>query len=65
MMKLLMAQARVKRGLSIRELAKRAGISKSHVERIEAGESSRSLGAMCWIAKVLETPITELFIFDA
>lgn len=64
MLKLLVAHARVKRGLTIRELAKRAGISKSHVERIEAGETSPSLEVMCQIAKALEMPITELFIFE-
>lgn len=64
MLKLYVDRVRIKKGISIRELAARAGISKSHVQRIEAGECSPSLEVMCRIARVLDVPITDLFSFD-
>ena len=64
MLKLYVDKVRIKKGMSIRDLAARARISKSHVQRIEAGETMPSLEVMCRIAKALDVPITELFSFE-
>lgn len=63
-LKLYVDKVRIKKGVSIRELAARARISKSHVQRIEAGETMPSLEVMCQIAKALDVPITDLFSFE-
>lgn len=64
MIRLFVDKIRIEKGMSIRELAKRAGIAKSYMQRIEAGESSPSLEVMCRIAKALDVPITDLFSFE-
>lgn len=64
MLELLVAQVRMKKGVSIRALAREAGISKSHVERIEAGQTNPTLEVMCRIAWALEVPITDLFCYE-
>ncbi len=64
MLKLYVDRVRIQKGVSIRELAQRAGIAKSHVQRIEAGETMPSLEVMCRIAKALDVPITDLFSFE-
>lgn len=65
MLKLYVDKVRIEKGVSIRELAARAKISKSHVQRIEAGETMPSLEVMCRIARALDVPITELFSYEA
>lgn len=64
MLKLYVDKIRIQKGVSIRELADRAGISKSHVQRIEAGECSPSLEVMCRIARALDVSVTDLFSFE-
>ena len=64
MLRLHVDKIRIQKGLSIRQLAERAGISKSHVQRIEGGESSPTLEVMCRIAKALDVPIMDLFDFE-
>lgn len=64
MLKLYVDRVRIEKGVSIRELAARAKISKSHVQRIEAGETMPSLEVMCRIARALEVPLTDLFSFE-
>lgn len=65
MLKLYVDKVRIEKGISIRELAARARISKSHVQRIEAGESIPTLEVICRIAKALDVPVTELFSYEA
>lgn len=65
MLKLYVDKVRIEKGMSIRELAVRADISKSHVQRIEAGETRPTLEVMCRIAAALDVPITELFSYEA
>lgn len=65
MLKLYVDKVRIEKGVSIRELAARAKISKSHVQRIEAGETVPTLEVMCRIAWALDVPITELFSYEA
>lgn len=56
-------RVRIKKNVSIRELAGLAGISKSQIQRIEAGTSNPTLRTMCQIAKALEVPVTDLFYY--
>ncbi len=60
-MKYLVAEARVRKGMTIRELARRSGVAKSHVQRIEAGGASPSLEVMCRLAQALECDLGELY----
>lgn len=64
MLRLYVDRVRIEKRMSIRELAARANISKSHVQRIEAGEVSPSLEVMCRIARALNVPITDLFCYE-
>lgn len=60
-MKYLVGEARYAKGMSVRQLAERANISKSYLQRIEAGEASPSLEIMVRLARVLELPLEHLY----
>lgn len=53
-------EIRVKRGLSISELAKKAGISKSIISKIERKEVVPSLITLCKISKALGVDLGDL-----
>src|SRR5215211_6625280 len=52
---------RQKAGMSLRELARRLGVSPSFVSQIENGKSSPSVATLYSIAQVLGTSIDSLF----
>lgn len=52
---------RKKRGISIRKLAKMAGISPSHVERLENGESIPRIDTALAVAAALHVPLSLLY----
>ncbi len=52
---------RKKRGISIRKLAKMAGISLSHVERLENGESLPRIDTALNVATALHVPLSLLY----
>ena len=52
---------RTDRGLTITQLAERAGISKGMLSKIENGQTSPSLGTIAALAGALEVPVTALF----
>lgn len=52
---------RYKKGMSLRCLAEQARISKSYLQRIEAGEAKPSLEIMVRLAQVLESPLNHLY----
>lgn len=60
-MKVLVWEARDKRNISIRELSKLCGISKSTLQRIETGKTSPTLDQLDKIAKALKCKVTSLF----
>jgi transcriptional regulator with XRE-family HTH domain len=53
---------RVRRGLSVAELAAAAGVSKSLVSQIERGLSAPSIDTVRRLASVLQVPVFSLFL---
>ena len=51
---------RKKRGMSQQGLARRAGLSREYVARLETGQHNPSLGTLQKIAKALGVPVTAL-----
>ncbi len=60
-MKYFVGDVRYSKGMSIRELSDRARISKSYLQRIEAGEATPSLEVMVRIARALGVPLDDLY----
>ena len=60
-MKYLVGEVRYQKRMSLRRLAERARISKSYLQRIEAGEVSPSLEIMLRLAKELDVPLGQLY----
>ena len=52
---------RYKKGVSLRKLAEQARISRSYLQKIEAGEARPSLEIMVRLARVLESPLDKLY----
>ena len=51
---------RTKRGLTQTALAKKAGISREYLVRLEIGQQDPTLGTMTKLAKALKVPVVEL-----
>jgi transcriptional regulator with XRE-family HTH domain len=49
-------------GLTVTELAKQAGLSKSTVSKIETGQVSSPISTLIRIAQVMGTPVAEFFV---
>lgn len=60
-MEVLVWQAREDKGLSVRQLAKLTGLSKSTINNIENGRTSPTLWQLEQLAKALDCKITYLF----
>lgn len=60
-MKIYLGEVRNERNVTIRTLADKSGVAKSHIEKIEAGEANPTIEVMCRLAKALEVPVYELF----
>ncbi|MFF4776564.1 helix-turn-helix domain-containing protein [Microtetraspora fusca] len=58
-------ELRKRAGLSLRELARQAGVSPSLVSQIENGKSRPSVSTLYAFAQLLDVPIDELFEVDA
>lgn len=61
-MEIILKEMRNSRGLSVRELAKRSGISNSAIFYIESGRVSPRLDTLELIANALGCGIKDLFI---
>lgn len=59
-----LAAIRLQKGYSLAELAKRSGVSRAHLYRIEVGESDPTLHTMCNIAKALRVSVWDVFGCD-
>lgn len=63
-MKYLVGDVRYAQGMSLRELSERAHVSKSYLQRIEAGEAAPSLEVMVRLARALGVPLDDLYQED-
>lgn len=63
-MRYLVGEVRNRSGMSLRRLAQQARISKSYLQRIEAGEAKPSLEMMVRIAQTLNVPIAWLYCVE-
>lgn len=63
-MEYLIWQERIKKGVTLVELSRMTGISKSSLNNYENGKRSPTLVQMEVIARALECRITELFYSD-
>lgn len=61
--KILLKEVREKKGLSLRDLEKLSGISKSQISAIERGENMPTLYAICCIAAALGVDEKELYFW--
>lgn len=57
-------EIREEKGVSLRELAKLAGVSKTQINEIENGQSDPTLKTMRRIAKALNMKIEDIFWCD-
>lgn len=60
-MRYYIGDIRYKKGLSLRCLAEQARISRSYLQKIEAGEAKPSLEIMVRLAQALESPLDYLY----
>lgn len=63
-MKIYLDIIRNQKSISIRALAEKSGVAKSHIEKIEAGETNPTIDVMCKLAKALDVPVGDLFTCD-
>lgn len=63
-MKYFVGDVRYAQGMSLRELSERAHVSKSYLQRIEAGEAAPSLEVMVRLARALSVPLDDLYQED-
>jgi len=59
--KYFVGEVRYQKGVSLRCLAQRACVTRSYLQRIEAGEAKPSLEIMVRLAKALESALEELY----
>lgn len=64
-MKLYIEEVRREKGMSLSELSRRCGISKSTLFYIELGATDPKLSTLCKISKALDVPAASLFSCDA
>ncbi len=60
-MKWYLKKVREQKNISLRQLAKKSGVSKNHIEKIENGNTNPSVEVMCRLAKALDVPVYTLF----
>ena len=60
-MKIYLQRIRKEKKLSTEQLAKKSGVARSYIQKIEADCSSPSIAVMCRLAKALQVPIYDLF----
>ena len=58
-------ELRERRGFSQNKLAEWAGISQSHLRRVELGEADITVGRLCQICETLGVSVGEFFGDDA
>ncbi len=56
--------ARIKKGLSQRELCRLIGIGRTTLSKLENGKGNPNMEVMIKLSKTLDTPIEELLIIN-
>jgi len=59
--KYFVGDVRYEKGVSLRLLAERACVTRSYLQRIEAGEAKPSLEVMVRLANALESALEDLY----
>lgn len=58
---ILLKQVRIQKNMSLRELEKKSGISKTHLNYIELQEKEPTISILLRIAKALDVQINDLY----
>lgn len=58
---ILIKNVRENKGMTLDELARKSGVSKSHLSYIERNEKEPSISVLCRIAIALKVDIKELY----
>ena len=61
MIEILIWERRQERGMTLRQLEERSGISRSTLQRLESGQQSPTLDQLDWIADALDVSISQLY----
>lgn len=61
MIEILIWERRQERGMTLRQLEERSGISRSTLQRLESGQQSPTLDQLDWIADALKVSISQLY----
>lgn len=61
MIEILIWERRQERGMTLRQLEERSGISRSTLQRLESGQQSPTLDQLDWIADALNVSISQLY----
>ena len=61
MIKILLGKVRYDKHITLRQLERYTGLSRSYINDIENGLSKPTLEAMCSLARALQVPVTDLF----
>lgn len=61
MVEILLREVRIKKNMSTRALAELAGVSRSHIIKIESGQSMPGIDVLCNLADALDVQIEELY----
>ncbi len=60
-MKIYLQRIRKEKKLSTEQLAKKSGVARSYIQKIEDGGSNPSIAVLCKLAKALQIPVYDLF----
>lgn len=60
-MKIMLAEIRESKKITLRQLEELSGVSRSHINEIENGTSSLTVDVLCKLAKALGVPPCDLF----
>lgn len=60
-MEILLYHVRVAHGLSAEKLARRSGVSRTHILRIENGWSNPTLKTLCFLADAMNVEVGDLY----
>lgn len=63
-MKIYLAKIRQRQHLSVRQLAYLSGVSKTHINAVENGETSPTIDVVCRLAKALKVSPCDIFDCD-